>query len=72
MNSEKTMTEGKMMKTLLLLVLSSTVIAGLLPNLPAKLILSALVLLAALTYAAARAPIGCQDESGFHSLTTNV
>ena len=61
-----------MMKTLLLLALSSTVIAGLLPNLPAKIILSAFVLLAALTYAAGRAPIGCQDESGFRSLTTNV
>jgi hypothetical protein len=73
MNSEKTITGGKMMKTLLLLALSSTVIAaGLLPNLPAKIILSAFVLLAALTYAAGRAPIGCQDESGFHSLTTNV
>ena len=60
------------MKTLLLLSLSSTVIAGTLPSLPAKIVLSAFVLLAALTYAAGRAPLGCQDESGFHSLTTNV
>ena len=60
------------MKTLLLLALSSTVTAGLLPNLPAKIILSAFVLLAALTYAAGRAPIGCEDESGFRSLTTKV
>lgn len=60
------------MKTLFSLALSSTVIAGLLPSLPAKIILSAFVLLAALTYAAGCAPVGCQDESGFHSLTTNV
>ena len=61
-----------MMKTLVLLALSSAVIGAVLPNLPAKIILSAFVLLAALTYAAGRAPIGCQDESGFRSLTTNV
>ena len=60
------------MKTLLLLALSSIVIAGALPSLPAKIFLSAIVLLGALTCAAGRAPIGCQDESGFHSLTTNV
>ena len=60
------------MKTLLLLALSSTVTAGLLPNLPAKIILSAFVLLAALTYPAARAPIGCEGESGFRSLTPKV
>jgi hypothetical protein len=58
-----------MMKTLLLLALSSTVIAGVLPGLPAKIILSALVLMAALAHAAVRAPIGCQDEGGFRSLT---
>ena len=57
------------MKTILLLALSSTVIAGVLPSLPAKIILSAFVLLAALTHAACRAPIGRQDERGFHSLT---
>ena len=60
------------MKTLLLLTLCSMVIAGTLPSLPAKIILSAFVLLGALTCAAGRAPIGCQDESGFRSLTTNV
>ena len=58
-----------MMKTILLLALSSMVIAGVLPSLPAKIILSAFVLLAALTHAACRAPIGCQDKGGFHSLT---
>ena len=58
-----------MMKTILLLALSSMAIAGLLPGLPAKIILSAFVLLAALGHAASRAPIGCQDEGGFHSLT---
>jgi hypothetical protein len=57
------------MKTLLLLALSGVITAGVLPSLPAKIILSAFVLLAALTYAAGRAPVGCQDESGFHSLT---
>ena len=58
-----------MMKTILLLALSSMVIAGMLPSLPAKIVLSAFVLLAALAHAAGRAPIGCQDEGGFHSLT---
>jgi len=57
------------MKTLLLLALSSMVIAGVLPSLPAKIILSAFVLLAALAQAAGRAPLGCQDEGGFHSIT---
>jgi hypothetical protein len=57
------------MKTILLLALSSMVIAGLLPSLPAKIILSAFVLLAALCHAAGRAPVGCQDEGGFHSIT---
>ena len=60
------------MRTLLVLAFSSMVFAGTLPSLPAKIILSAVVLLAALTYAAGRAPMGCQDESGFHSLTTKV
>ena len=58
-----------MMKTLLLLALSSMVIAGVLSSLPAKIVLSAFVLLAALAHAAGRAPIGCQDEGGFRSLT---
>ena len=57
---------------MMLLPLSSMVITGALPSLPAKIILSAFVLLAALTYAAGRAPIGCQDESGFRSLPTKV
>jgi hypothetical protein len=69
MNSEKTITGGKMMKTLLLLAVGSMVIAGTLPGLPAKIILGAVVLLTAPTYAAGRAPIGCQDEGGFHSIT---
>ena len=55
-----------MMKTLLLLAVSSVVTAGALPTLPAKIILSAFVLLAALTVAARRAPAGYQDEDGFH------
>jgi hypothetical protein len=58
-----------MMKTILLLPVSSMVITRFLPSLPATIILSAFVLLAALTQAACRAPIGCQDEGGFHSLT---
>lgn len=57
------------MKTLLLLALNSVIAGGVLPSLPAKIILSAFVLLAALTYATGRAPVGCQDESGFHALT---
>jgi hypothetical protein len=42
------------------------VTAGVLPALPAKIILSAFVLIAALTQAALRAPVGYQDEKGFH------
>jgi len=56
-------------KTILLLALSGVVIAGVLPSLPAKIILSVFALLAALAQAAARAPLGCQDEGGFHSIT---
>jgi hypothetical protein len=41
-----------MMKTFLLLAVSSVVTAGVLPSLPAKIILSAFVLLAALIEAA--------------------
>jgi hypothetical protein len=55
-----------MMKTFLLLAVSSVVTAGVLPALPAKIILSAFVLIAALTQAALRAPVGYQDEKGFH------
>ena len=55
-----------MMKTLLLLSVSSVVTAGTLPSLPAKIILSAFVLMAVLTQAARRAPAGYQDEKGFH------
>jgi hypothetical protein len=58
-----------MMKTFLLLALSSVITAGLLPSVPAKIILSAFVLLAALTHAASRAPVGREDEHGFHSIT---
>ncbi len=55
-----------MMKTFLLLAISSVVTAGALPSLPAKIILSAFVLLAVLTQAVRRAPVGYQDEDGFH------
>jgi hypothetical protein len=61
---------GKMMKTFLLLAMSSVVTAATVPSLPAKIILSALVLLAALTQAAGRAPVGYQDKKGFHSVAT--
>src|SRR5436189_25156 len=57
---------GNMMKTVLLLGVSSVVIAAALPSLPAKIILSAFVLMAVLTQAARRAPAGYQDEDGFH------
>ena len=45
-----------MMKTFLLLAVGSVVTAGVLPTLPAKIILSAFVLIAALTQAARRRP----------------
>ena len=54
------------MKTFLLLATSSVITAGMLPSVPAKIILSTFVLLAALTQAARRAPAGYQDENGFH------
>jgi hypothetical protein len=55
-----------MMKTFLLLAVSSVVTAGALPSLPAKIILSTFVLMAVLTQAARRAPTGYQDQDGFH------
>jgi len=54
-----------MMKTFLLLAMSSVVTAATVPSLPAKIIL-----LAALTQAAGRAPVGYQDKKGFHSVAT--
>jgi hypothetical protein len=45
---------GKMMKTFLLLAVSSVITAGVLPSLPAKIILSAFVLLAVVSEAARR------------------
>ncbi len=61
-----TQSERKTMKTFLLLIISSVIAAGVLPSLPAKIVLSAIVLMAALTQAARRAPVGYQDEKGFH------
>jgi len=61
-----TQSGGKMMKMFLLLAVSSVATAGALPSLPAKIILSAFVLMAVLTQAARRAPAGYQDENGFH------
>ena len=55
-----------MMKTFLLLIIGSVVAAGVLPSLPAKIVLSALVLTAALTQAARRAPVGLEHETGFY------
>ena len=54
------------MKTFLFLAVGSVVTAGVLPSLPAKIILSTFVLLAALAEVARRAPAGYQDEDGFH------
>ena len=58
------------MKTFLLLIIGSVVSAGVLPSLPAKIVLSALVLIAALTQAAHRAPIGLEHETGFYLIRT--
>lgn len=58
------------MKTSLLLIISSVVSAGVLPNLPAKIVLSALVLIAVLTQAAHRAPVGLEHETGFYLIRT--
>jgi hypothetical protein len=54
------------MKTYLVLLASSVVTAGVLPTLPAKIILSAFVLMVALTQAARRAPVGYEDGVGFN------
>jgi hypothetical protein len=64
-----TQSGGNMMKTFLLLAVSSVATAGALPSLPAKIILSAFVLMAVLTQVARRAPAGYEDEDGFHSVT---
>jgi hypothetical protein len=55
-----------MMKTFLLLIISSVVAAGVLPSLPAKIVLSAFVLMATLTLVADRAPVGSEHETGFY------
>src|SRR5438105_10007627 len=65
-----TQSGGKMMKTFLLLAVSSVVTAGALPSLPAKIILSAFGLMAVLTQAARGAAVGYQDENGFHLMRT--
>src|SRR5438094_802480 len=57
---------GKMMKTFPLLAMSSVATAATVPSLPAKIVLSAFVLMAALTLAADRAPVGCENETGFY------
>ncbi len=54
------------MKTFLLLIIGSVVAAGVLPSLPAKIVLSAFVLMAALTQAARGAPVGLEHETGFY------
>ena len=51
-----TQSGGKMMKTSLLLAVSSVIIAGVLPSLPAKIILSAFALLATLIEVARQRP----------------
>jgi hypothetical protein len=56
------------MKTFLLLATSSVITAGMLPSIPAKIILSTFVLMTVLIEATRRAPVGYQDEGGFHSV----
>ena len=58
------------MKTFLLLVIGSVVAAGVLASLPAKIVLSALVLIAALIQVARRAPAGLEHETGFYLVRT--
>jgi hypothetical protein len=54
------------MKTFLFLTVGSVAAAGVLPSLPAKIVLSAFVLMAALTLAADRAPVGSEHATGFY------
>src|SRR5437763_14708363 len=65
-----TQSGGNTMKTFLLLAVSSVVAAGVLPALPAKITLGAFVLIAALVEAARRAPVGYENENGFHLIST--
>jgi len=58
-----------MMKTFSVLAMGSVVTAGVFPSFPAKIILSAVVLLATLAQATRGAPLGYQDKNGFHSVT---
>ena len=53
------------MKTFLLLAVSSVITAGVLPSLPAKIILSAFVLLAVLSEAVREAPPATRMRVGF-------
>ncbi len=53
------------MKTFLLLAVSSVITAGVLPSLPAKIILSAFVLLAVLSEAVREAPPAIRMRVGF-------
>ena len=53
------------MKTFLLLAVSSVITAGMLPSLPAKIILSAFVLLAVLSEAVREAPPAIRMRVGF-------
>ena len=59
------------MKAYLLLSFGSMATASVLPSLPAKIVLGALVLVVALTQAVRSAPFGYQDKDGFHPVTGN-
>lgn len=54
------------MKTVLAFVITSATTAALIPSLPAKITIGAFVLTGLLTQMARRAPVGYQDEKGFH------
>src|SRR5436190_18148716 len=57
---------GQIMKTVLAFVITSATTTALIPTLPAKLTVGAFVLIVLLTQMARRAPVGYQDETGFH------
>jgi hypothetical protein len=57
---------GHIMKTVLAFVITSATTTALVPTLAAKLTVGAFVLTGLLTQMARRAPVGYQDEKGFH------
>src|SRR5205814_9424949 len=59
-------TGGQIMKTVLAFVITSATATAVIPTLAAKLTVGAFALIGLLTQLARHAPVGYQDEKGFH------